>query len=76
VADLAANAGDLAGYIAKKAAASLLKAAHDGGWEDPTAWILATVVVLQALNEVGQAIWGGGSLLSFKRPLSIRPVSK
>jgi hypothetical protein len=49
--------GELAGYIAHKAATSLLKAAQDGGWEDPTAWILAAVVVLQALNEVGRAIW-------------------
>jgi hypothetical protein len=46
------------GFIAQKAASSLLKAARDGGWEDPTAWILAAVVVLQALNEVARAIWG------------------
>jgi hypothetical protein len=56
------------GFIAQKAASSLLKAARDGGWEDPTAWILAAVVVLQALNEVARAIWGAVPWLKAKGP--------
>ncbi len=67
-ADLALNAGDLAGFIAKKAAASILKAAHDGGWEDPTSWILGAVVILQALNEIARAIWGAVPWLKAKGP--------
>jgi hypothetical protein len=66
--ELAANSGDLVGFVAKKAAASLLKAAHDGGWEDPTAWILAAVVVLQGLNELARAIWGAVPFLRSKGP--------
>jgi hypothetical protein len=57
-ANLAANTGDLAGYLAHKAAASLIQAAQNGGWEDPTTWILATMVILQACNEIARAIWG------------------
>jgi hypothetical protein len=47
---------------------ALLKAARDGGWEDPTAWILAAVVILQALNEVARAIWGAVPWLKAKGP--------
>ncbi len=57
-ASLASNTGDLAGFIVKKAASSILKAAQNGGWEDPTTWMLSSVVVLLTLNEVARAVWG------------------